>query len=55
MNKISKTEAIDRCMFSLLWIIPGSGNWNTDLHEEIRKELEKVYNAGKEMGLKNSI
>ena len=52
MNKVSKTEAIDRCMFNLLWIIPGSGNWDTDLHEEIRKELEKVLQCRKRNGIK---
>lgn len=52
-KSLSKNKAIDDCMYNLLWEIPGSNDWKPEMHEYIRKELEKVYYGGLYYGVEH--
>lgn len=51
MSRImGKSDVIGRCMYNLIWEIPGSKDWTPEMHESIREELEKVYEEGRKYG-----
>ena len=47
---MKKSDVINRCMYNLIWEIPGSKDWTPEMHESIREELEKVYEEGRKYG-----
>lgn len=46
---MSKQEAIDNTMYSIIWWV-GATKWSPELDKHIREEVEQLYDAGFEAG-----